>query len=66
MKENNKKIKERTKSNLTNYIYKNILERLNKKEKENETKKELVISNKPNKKKMQIKIMFCLIITILL
>ena len=51
MNDNNKKIKELTKSNLTNYIYKNILERLNKKEQENETKKELVISNKPNKKK---------------
>ena len=46
----NKKIQERTKSNLTNYIYKNILEKLNRKEQENETKKEITL-NKPNKKK---------------
>ena len=46
----NKKIQERTKSNLTNNICKNILEKLNRKEQENETKKEIIL-NKPNKKK---------------
>ena len=46
----NKKIQERTKSNLTNNICKNILEKSNRKEQENETKKEIIL-NKPNKKK---------------
>ena len=49
----NKKIKERTKSNLTNFIYKNIIEQCSykkEKEKENEEKKEAIIK-KLNKKK---------------
>ena len=46
----NKKVKERTKSNLSNNICRNILEKFNRKEQENETKNELVL-NKSNKKK---------------
>ena len=46
-----KKIKERTKSNLANYIYKNIIEQLNfKKEKENEEKNELTFKKQDKKK----------------
>jgi len=46
-----KKIKEITKSNLANYIYKNIIEQLNnKKEKENEEKKESMFKKQDKKK----------------
>ena len=46
-----KKIKEITKSNLANYIYKNIIEQLNnKKEKENEEKKESLLKKHDKKK----------------
>ena len=46
-----KKIKEITKSNLANYIYKNIIEQLNnKKEKENEEKKESLLKKQDKKK----------------
>ena len=46
-----KKIKESTKSNLANYIYRNIIEQLNyKKDKENEDKKESMLKKQDKKK----------------